>query len=81
MKILLQHVLTSYYLCDWGGWSEDSQQALDFGHTQKAIDYTREHRLSGVQLAVRFADSDGDALFSIPSSGLAADAIQLTDFR
>ena len=80
MKVLLQHILTSYYLSDGGGWTVDHTDAFDFGHSQKAIDYSRLHRLHSVRLALRFADSENDTLFAIPPSGLAEDAVQLTDF-
>ena len=81
MKVLLQHVLTSYYLCDGGGWSKDSSEAFDFGHSQRAIDYSRLNHLYSARLAIRFTDSESDALFTIPPSGMAQDALQLTEFN
>ena len=81
MKVLLQHVLTSYYLCDGGSWSPDVSEAFDFGHSQRAIDYSRLNHLNSVRLAVRFADSECDTLFTVPPSGLAKDALQLTEFN
>ncbi len=80
MKILLQHLLTNSYLCDGGSWSNNPDEGFDFGHTQRAIDYSRANRLGAVRLAVRFADSVCDTLYTVPASGLASDAVQLTDF-
>jgi hypothetical protein len=66
MKMLLQHVRTQLYLRSLGNWTANPLEAHDFQHSQRAIDFAREHGLSGVQLAVKFVDSQFDEVFPIP---------------
>ncbi len=66
MRILLQHVRTQLYFKGLGSWTANPYEAFDFQHSQKAIDLARDHGLSGVQIAVRFADSDIDEIAPLP---------------
>ncbi len=66
MKILLQHTRTQLYLRGLGDWTANPQEAFDFQHSQKAIDFARENRLSGVQIAVKFVDSEVDEIVPLP---------------
>lgn len=66
MKILLQHVRTQLYLRSLGNWTADPRQAYDFQHSQRAIDFAREHSVTGVQVAVKFLDHEFDEVFAIP---------------
>jgi len=66
MKMLLQHVRTQLYLRSLGNWTASPHEAHDFQHSQRAMDFAREHRLAGVQLAVKFVDSQFDEVFPIP---------------
>ncbi len=66
MKILLQHVRTQLYLRSLGNWTGNAYEALDFQHSQRAIDFAREHSLNGVQIAVKFIDSQFDEVFPLP---------------
>jgi hypothetical protein len=58
VKIVLQHVKTGLYLQGPGTWTKSLDEALDFGHSQRAIDYATTYRLSGVQMVVVFVDPD-----------------------
>jgi len=58
MSIVLQHVRSSLYFLGPGSWTRERSEAFDFGHSQRAIDYTRLHRLSGMQVIVVFIDND-----------------------
>jgi hypothetical protein len=68
MKILLQHSRTQLYLRGLGDWTPDSNQAYDFGHSQRAIDFAREHYIIGVQIAVKFVDPEFDEVFPLPAN-------------
>lgn len=67
MKILLQHMRTQLYLRSLGNWTANPLEAFDFQHSQRAIDFAREHALNGVQIAVKFIDSQYDEVFPLPS--------------
>jgi hypothetical protein len=66
MRILLQHARTGLYFRGLGNWTANPFDALDFQHSQRAIDFARQHQLSGVQIAVRFLDSDYDEIAPLP---------------
>jgi hypothetical protein len=66
MKILLQHARTALYLRGLGDWTANPFDAYDFQHSQKAIDFAHEHALGGVQIAVKFIDSQFDETFPLP---------------
>jgi hypothetical protein len=66
MRILLQHTRTQLYLRGLGDWTANPYDAFDFQHTQKAITFARDHGLTGVQIAVKFVDSECDEVAAIP---------------
>jgi hypothetical protein len=68
MKIVLQHIRTQLYLRSLGNWTANPLEAHDFQHSQRAIDFAREHGLSGIQIAVKFIDSQFDEVFPLPAS-------------
>jgi hypothetical protein len=75
MKILLQHARTQLYFRGLGDWTANPFEAFDFEHSQKAIDFAREHHIAGVQIAVKFIDSQFDEIFPLPpplQPGMAA---------
>jgi len=74
MKILLQHARTRLYVRGLGDWTASPQDAFDFQHSQKAVDFALQHALTGVQIAVRFIDSQFDEIF--PLTTVAAMAAQ-----
>ena len=67
MKILLQHSRTRLYFRGLGDWTANPQEAFDFQHSQRATDFAYQNRLSGVQIAVRFFDSQFDEVFPLVS--------------
>jgi hypothetical protein len=66
MRILLQHVRTQLYLQSPATWTANPFEALDFQHSQKAIDFAREHNVDGVQIAVTFLDHQFDEIVPLP---------------
>jgi len=67
MKILLQHARTQLYFRGLGDWTANPFDAFDFQHSQKAIDFAQEHHICGVQIAVKFIDSQFDETFPLPA--------------
>jgi len=74
MRILLQHARTRLYLRGLGDWTANPQDGFDFQHSQKAVDFAHQHALNGVQIAVKFIDSQFDEIF--PLAAVAAMAAQ-----
>lgn len=66
MRILLQHARTGLYLRGLGDWTANPYDGFDFQHSQKAIDYACKHGIVGVQIAVRFIDSESDEVVPLP---------------
>ena len=66
MKILLQHARTQLYLRSLGNWTANPLEAYDFRHSQRAIEFAREHAVTGVEIAVKFAASELEETFAIP---------------
>jgi hypothetical protein len=75
MRILLQHTRTGLYLRSLGNWSSSPYEALDFQHSQRAIDFARSNQLSGIQIAVRFLDSDYDEIAPLPAIAQSASQV------
>jgi hypothetical protein len=71
MKILLQHARTRLYFRGLGDWTANPQEAFDFQHSQRAIDFAHQNGLSGVQIAVKFFDCQFDEVFPLPASATA----------
>jgi hypothetical protein len=67
MKVLLQHARTQLYLRSLGNWTANPIEGYDFQHSQRAINFAREHDISGVQIAVRFLDGQHDDVFHLPA--------------
>ena len=68
MRILLQHARTGLYFQSLGEWTEHPQEAFDFQHSQKAIDYACKHSIIGVQIAVRFINGDREEVAPLPGA-------------
>jgi len=62
---MLQQASTRLYWQGLGNWTPNWEAAYDFGHSQRAVDTVKSHRLSGVQVAVKFSDCPFDELFAI----------------
>ena len=66
VRILLQHARTQLYLRSLGNWTMNPLEAYDFQHSQRAVDFARQHDLAGVQIAVKFIESQYDEVFPLP---------------
>jgi len=65
MRILLKRASAQLYVRGRGTWTADPYEAHDFQHSQHAIDFAREHGLTGVDIAVRFIDAEFDEVFPL----------------
>jgi hypothetical protein len=68
MKILLQHMGTNLYLRSLGSWTDNPEEAHDFKHSQRLLDFVYNNGLGGVQIAVKFLEGQFDEIFPIPPS-------------
>jgi len=66
MKILLQHMRTNLYLRSLGSWTDNAEEAHDFKHSQRLLDFVYNNGLEGVQIAVKFLEGQFDEIFPIP---------------
>lgn len=67
MKILLQHTRTMLFVRSLGNWTANPHEAYDFQHSQRAVDFAKEHSLTTVQIAVKFIESEFDETFPLPA--------------
>lgn len=54
MRILLQEINNGLYFKENGVWTRDAVEGMDFLSSTKAIEYCMAHRISGVQLVLKF---------------------------
>jgi hypothetical protein len=60
MRILLQQKETGSYLQETGVWTSNPAQAMDFLSSTHALEYCITHRISGVQLVLKFEEQHYD---------------------
>jgi len=60
MRILLQSSRTLKWLRRMDVWTDNAQEAFDFQHSQRALDFIYRHKLTFVQLVVCFPDPNSD---------------------
>jgi hypothetical protein len=68
MKILLQHMRTRLFLKSLGNWTANPYEAFDFEHSQRAVEFAEQNNLHGVQILVKFIDSQFDEAVPMPHS-------------
>ena len=76
MRILLQHTRTQLYVRSLGNWCANPHEAYDFQHSQRAVDFAREHALTAVQVAVKFIESEFDEVFPLPTITSPAQSVR-----
>jgi hypothetical protein len=54
MRILLQQKITGLYFKESGVWTPSAAEAVDFLSSTKAMAYCATHKISGVQLVLKF---------------------------
>ena len=62
MRVLLQNTDSSLYLSKMG-WVSSFKEALDFHKLQEAVDYSRKHNLSDVQVIIVMERAEGGVQF------------------
>jgi hypothetical protein len=66
MKILVQSSKTLKWLRRMDVWTDNVQEAFDFQHSQRALDFIYRHKLTFVQLVVSFPDPNSDVTVRLP---------------
>jgi hypothetical protein len=66
MRILLQHIRTQLFLKSLGNWTANPYEAFDFQHSQRAIEFAEKNQLQGIQILVKFIDSQFDEAVPLP---------------
>ena len=66
MKILVQSSRTLKWLRRMDVWTDNMQEAFDFQHSQRALDFIYRHKLTFVQLVVAFPDPNSDVTVRLP---------------
>ena len=66
MKIVLQHNRTLQYLRADKSWAKTHTEARTFLHSQRAIDFAREHNLCDVYVTVKFLGGEPDVSVPVP---------------
>jgi hypothetical protein len=66
MRILVQSSRTLKWLRRMDVWTDNKQEAFDFQHTQRALDFIYRHKLTFVQLVVAFPDPNSDVTVRLP---------------
>jgi hypothetical protein len=54
MRVLLQQIDSGLYLQDVNSWSRRNVEAIDFLSSTAAIEFCLTHKISGVQLVLKF---------------------------
>ena len=70
MSIVVQHIKSGLYYHGPGSWMRELNGAFDFGHSQSAINFVRQSRLSGVAVVVAFIDNGAVETHTIPIESL-----------
>ena len=66
MSIVLQHLRSGLYYHGPGNWLRELSGAFDFDHSQRAIDFVRQHRLTGIAIVVTFIDNGVVETYTTP---------------
>jgi hypothetical protein len=68
MRILLQDIRNGLYLENSGVWNHDLNAALDFGSSQRAIDYAEQNKIKEARVVAVFRSGNYAELVSYPIS-------------
>ena len=60
MKVLLQHKESGLYLKEVGVTTPDRVDAMDFLSSTQAIEYCADHKITGMQIVLRFDEQHFD---------------------
>jgi len=60
MKVLLQHRESGRYLQEVGMTTPDSADAMDFLSSTQAIEFCARHKITGMQIVLRFHEQHFD---------------------
>jgi len=65
MKVLLQDLKSRLYLQGVGGWTANTNEALDFQNTSRAIEFWRDNDLLNVQIVLNYTENRHDMVLDV----------------
>ena len=68
MKVLLQHKESGLYLKEHGVTTDDRAEALDFLSSTQAIEFCAAHKVTGMQIVLRFDEQHFDIVLPMAVS-------------
>ena len=68
MKILLLNVGTGEFLSTPNRWTANSDEAYDWKHSKRLLDYVEERGLEGMEIAVKFPGCDSMEVYPLKAA-------------
>jgi hypothetical protein len=68
MKVVLQHIDSGFYLKEAGTMTHDPAEAMDFLSSTHAINFCAVHKISGMQIVLRFQEQHFDIVLPMIAS-------------
>ena len=68
MKVLLQHKESGLYLKERGVTTDNRTEALDFLSSTQAIEFCATHKITGMQIVLRFDEQHFDIVLPMATS-------------
>lgn len=65
MKVLLQHKESGLYLKELGVTTDNQAEAMDFLSSTQAIEFCAAHKITGMQIVLRFDEQHFDIVLPI----------------
>lgn len=65
MKVLLQDLKTRLYLQGVGGWTANTNEALDFQNSSRAIEFWHDNDLLNVQIVLKQTGNASDVVLDV----------------
>jgi hypothetical protein len=70
MRILLQQKDGGLYFKDADNWTDKPDEAVDFLSSTAAIEFCRTHKISKVQLVLKFPEQSHDIVLPVAKNGV-----------
>lgn len=68
MKVLLQQKSSGLYLKGAGAWTPDTWDAMDFLSSSRVTEFCADHKLSGVQIVLKFEEQHYDIVLPMAAA-------------
>jgi len=68
MKIMLLHVETGQFLRSSNQWTANPDEAYDWQHSKRLLDYVKERGLEGMEIGVKFPGCDSVEVYPLKAA-------------